>query len=128
MTQSPGGLVAAHDRRKPRSTPNVAAERTRTVASWLGRHTPDDLVSGVRAVARRKPGMFLTGAVITGVLAGRLTRNVGASRPESATPGPATARTSGPGDSNGVAPSPPPERPTYSNEPGGLPSDPPMPG
>lgn len=128
MTQSPGGLAAAHDRRKPPSTPNVAAQRTRTVASWLGRHTPDDLFSEVRVFARRRPGVFLAGAVITGVLAGRLTRNVGASRTESATPGPATGRRSGPGGSNGVAPSPPPEHPTYSNEPGGLPSDPPVPG
>jgi hypothetical protein len=34
------------------------------------------VVEEVRNFARRRPGTFLTGAVIVGVLAGRLTRNM----------------------------------------------------
>jgi hypothetical protein len=51
-----------------------AAERTRGVASWLDEREPGALVEEVRRFARRKPGAFLAGAAIAGVLAGRLTR------------------------------------------------------
>jgi hypothetical protein len=51
-----------------------AAERTRGVASWLDEREPGALVEEVRRFARRKPGAFLAGAAIAGVLVGRLTR------------------------------------------------------
>lgn len=57
-----------------------AADRTRDVASWLEQHEPGDLLTEVRAFARRRPGMFLAGAALAGVLAGRLTRGVVASQ------------------------------------------------
>jgi hypothetical protein len=51
-----------------------AADRTRTAASWLEDREPGDLVDEVRRFARRKPGVFLAGAALAGVLVGRLTR------------------------------------------------------
>jgi hypothetical protein len=52
------------------------ASRTRKVASWLDSREPGDLLDEVRGFARRKPGVFLAGAAVAGVLAGRLTRGV----------------------------------------------------
>lgn len=51
-----------------------ASERTRTVASWLEEREPGDLVVEVRRFAQRKPGIFLAGAALAGVVVGRLTR------------------------------------------------------
>ncbi len=51
-----------------------AAERARGVASWLDEREPGALIEEVRRFARRKPGAFLAGAAIAGVLVGRLTR------------------------------------------------------
>lgn len=53
-----------------------ASERTRTVASWLEDREPGDLLDEVRRFARRKPGVFLAGAALAGVVVGRLTRGV----------------------------------------------------
>jgi hypothetical protein len=53
-----------------------AAGHTRTVASWLEDRQPGDLLNEVRGFARRKPGVFLAGAALAGVLVGRLTRGV----------------------------------------------------
>lgn len=106
-----------------------AAERTRTVASWLDQHEPGDLLTEVRTFARRKPGVFLAGAALAGILAGRLTRGVVASQSESG-PDPAP---DGPPRPNGhtppvTPPVSPPVTPAYRNEPVGLPAEPPMPG
>jgi hypothetical protein len=57
-----------------------AAERARDVASWLEQHELGDLLTEVRTFARRRPGMFLAGAALAGVLAGRLTRGVVAAK------------------------------------------------
>jgi hypothetical protein len=51
-----------------------AAERTHGVASWLEHREPGDLIDEVRKFARRKPGVFLLGAVLAGAAVGRLTR------------------------------------------------------
>jgi hypothetical protein len=51
-----------------------AADRLGSLADWLGRREPGDLVDEVRRLARRRPGTFLIGAAVAGVLAGRLTR------------------------------------------------------
>ncbi|MBP2367757.1 hypothetical protein [Pseudonocardia parietis] len=53
-----------------------AAERAERLAGWLEEHEPGDLVEQVRTFARRRPGTFLAGAALAGVLAGRLTRGV----------------------------------------------------
>jgi hypothetical protein len=51
-----------------------AAERADRLADWLGRREPGDLVEEVRSFARRRPGAFLLGAAVAGVVVGRLTR------------------------------------------------------
>jgi hypothetical protein len=51
-----------------------AAERVRQAASWLDEREPGDLVGEVRRLGRQNPGTFLLGAVLAGVLVGRLTR------------------------------------------------------
>jgi hypothetical protein len=53
-----------------------AAGRTREVAQFLESREPGDLVEEIRSYARRRPGMFLLGAAVAGVLAGRLTKAV----------------------------------------------------
>jgi hypothetical protein len=51
-----------------------AAERLGGVADWIAAREPGDLVEEVRRFARRRPGTFLIGAAVAGILAGRLTR------------------------------------------------------
>lgn len=55
------------------------SERISDAASWLESREPSDLVHEVRRFARQRPGMFLAGAAVAGVVVGRLTRNVLAS-------------------------------------------------
>jgi hypothetical protein len=52
------------------------ATRAHGLADHLDRHEPTELLEQVRAYARRRPVVFLTGAAVLGVLAGRLTRNL----------------------------------------------------
>jgi hypothetical protein len=51
-----------------------AADKVTDLAHWLERRDPGSLVEEVRTYARRKPGTFLVGAAVAGILAGRLTR------------------------------------------------------
>jgi hypothetical protein len=51
-----------------------AHERVNSVADWLESRQPGDLLGEVRSYAQRRPGMFLLGAALAGVVAGRLTR------------------------------------------------------
>lgn len=64
-----------------------AANRAQGVASWLGGREPADLLDEVRGFARRRPGTFLLGAALAGVLAGRMTRGLAAAA-RSGEPGP----------------------------------------
>lgn len=50
------------------------AGRTRDLSTRLDGREPSDLLEDVRDFARRKPGMFLLGAIAAGVVAGRATR------------------------------------------------------
>ena len=49
------------------------AARVGGVASWLRHREPDELLEELRTWARRRPGVFLGGAAVAGVVAGRLT-------------------------------------------------------
>ena len=51
-----------------------ASNRVHRAASWLEWREPTDLLDEVRDFARRRPGTFLLGAALAGVLAGRMTR------------------------------------------------------
>ncbi len=53
-----------------------AAERIHGAASWLEQREPADLLQAVRDFARRRPGVFLAGAAVAGLAAGRLTRGM----------------------------------------------------
>lgn len=52
------------------------ADRAKQAADWLEHHEPGDLLDEVRRFGRRRPGAFLAGAALAGVLAGRLTRGM----------------------------------------------------
>jgi hypothetical protein len=49
------------------------ADQLHQFASWLHDREPSDLLEEVRSFARRRPGVFLLGAALAGVVAGRLT-------------------------------------------------------
>jgi hypothetical protein len=53
-----------------------AGDKVEQLADWLQSREPGDLVNEVRSFARRKPGVFLLGAAVAGVVAGRLTTGV----------------------------------------------------
>jgi hypothetical protein len=62
------------------------ADRADRLADWLGEREPGDLLDEVRSFARRRPGGFLVGAALAGVVVGRLTRGaVDAARSEPGT-------------------------------------------
>ncbi|HYH35464.1 MAG TPA: hypothetical protein VD814_09970 [Nocardioides sp.] len=52
------------------------AERAHAVSAWLEQREPTDVLDEVRRFARRRPGTFLLGAALAGVVAGRLTSGV----------------------------------------------------
>jgi uncharacterized protein YjbJ (UPF0337 family) len=56
------------------------ADLTQKVADFIEQREPAELVDEVRRYARRKPGTFLIGAALAGVVVGRLTRGVLANR------------------------------------------------
>lgn len=51
-----------------------AANQAQQVADWLESRDPQGLVQDVRSFARRRPGVFLLGAAVAGLTAGRVTR------------------------------------------------------
>jgi hypothetical protein len=53
-----------------------AAERVGEVGHWLENREPRELISDLSDFARRRPGVFLVGAALAGVVAGRLTRGL----------------------------------------------------
>jgi hypothetical protein len=62
-----------------------ASSSVENFASMLQNREPAELLDDVRSFARRKPGMFLLGAAVAGVLAGRLTSGVKASHSSTGT-------------------------------------------
>lgn len=53
-----------------------ARDRVRKAADWLDERDPDELLAELRKVGRNRPGGFVVGSLLAGVLAGRLTRGV----------------------------------------------------
>lgn len=115
-----------------------AATRAEAVASWLEGREPGDVLEEVKELARRRPGAFLAGAAVAGVLVGRLTRGLASdtgtpedTRPSSTptrvsgtTGTPAPVGTAGTAGSPGLAgepapvPLPPSATPLYGTGPG----------
>jgi hypothetical protein len=58
----------------------MLATKAREVSTFLSDHEPGDLIEEVRRFARQRPGTFLLGAAVAGVIAGRLTRGAALSR------------------------------------------------
>ena len=50
------------------------AQRVRSIGQQLDGREPSDLLEDLRSFARRRPGVFLAGAVISGVVVGRILR------------------------------------------------------
>jgi gas vesicle protein len=48
--------------------------RTRDIADWLDRHSPEDALDEVKQFAARRPGVFIALAAATGIVAARLTK------------------------------------------------------
>jgi hypothetical protein len=97
-----------------------AAERIHGAASWLEQREPADLLQAVRDFARRRPGVFLAGAVAAGLAAGRLTRGMtDAARSGSQRPG--TQRP--PREIPRGAAIPPPPDPDFTTPMPGYPAD-----
>ena len=127
-SQADGGMAAdvAHD----------VANRVRRLTSHVDGREPRDLLEDVRGYARRKPGTFLLGAMVAGMVAGRLTRGAKAAHDTSGTstaPGTGTAtvtyQTPVVADVGGRTPPPPVAAGTASGEPlagTGYPDAPPV--
>lgn len=48
--------------------------RTRDIAGWLERHSPEDALDEVKQFAARRPGVFIALAAASGIVAARLTK------------------------------------------------------
>jgi len=57
-----------------------AGDRAHAMADWLEQREPGDLLDELRRFARRRPGAFVFGALVAGVVAGRMTRGIVAAR------------------------------------------------
>jgi len=79
-----------------------ASSRLTDASSWLSQRDPGSLLDEVKTFARRKPGVFIAGALVAGVLAGRLTRAL----TETAKEEPAASGTTS-GTTSGVPATPP---------------------
>jgi hypothetical protein len=53
-----------------------ARDRVDSLANWLDGREPGQILDEVRSFARRRPGLFLVGALAAGMVAGRVTRGV----------------------------------------------------
>lgn len=62
------------------------AQQAKGLASHLDDRDPQDLLEDVRTFARRRPGTFLLGAVVAGVVVGRLTRGAKAAKDDQGAP------------------------------------------
>lgn len=60
------------------------SDRLSGAATWLGDRDPASVLQEVKRFARRKPGTFIFGAVVAGVVVGRLTRALAANASEEA--------------------------------------------
>jgi len=69
------------------------SSRLSTASTWLGDRDPSSLLQEVKGYARRKPGTFIVGAALAGILVGRLTRALASSASDAASSGSNVGRT-----------------------------------
>ncbi|WP_375489867.1 hypothetical protein [uncultured Jatrophihabitans sp.] len=86
-----------------------ARDRARSAAEWLDSRDPDEVVDGVRSLGRRRPGAYLTGSLVAGLLAGRLTRGVAAVHTDDTPAGPRSDDTTGSGGDHRATTPPTPQ-------------------
>jgi hypothetical protein len=79
------------------------SRRLSSAATWLGDRDPGSVLAEVKSFARRRPGTFIIGAAVLGVLAGRLTRALASNASDDHKPSP----TSGGGSPRAVGAIPP---------------------
>lgn len=116
------------------SVASEVAHHTQSITSYLDGREPGELLQDVRDFARRRPGAFLLGALVAGVVAGRLTRGVKDADPGTASGSASSGSTSSPArptssltdpvdagmsDSSGSIPPPP----SYPPQTAGLGTD-----
>lgn len=114
---SQGGLAA--------DVAREVATHARSLTSYLDGREPAELLDDVRDFARRRPGLFLAGALVAGVVAGRVARGV-KDAPSTGTPG-GSAQPSAPAPMYGAPPvtdagypDPPPVTPATTAAPAGY--------
>ncbi|MCD9199779.1 hypothetical protein [Aeromicrobium wangtongii] len=79
------------------------ADKTHQLSSHLEGRQPADLLEDLRGFARRRPGTFLAGAGIAGVLAGRLTRGAKAAPDTTSSSDSSSGSSTGTGGSSPLA-------------------------
>ena len=84
-----------------------ASERAHQAAGYLEGREPGDILDDLRSMARRRPGAFLAGAAVLGLVAGRVGRGVKDAGPSTSAP----TGTSNPYPSEPPRVAPPGERP-----------------
>lgn len=67
-----------------------ASTRLSSAASWLGERDPSSVLEEVKRFARRRPGTFILGAAVAGIVVGRLTRALAANASDEKSEGPST--------------------------------------
>jgi len=67
-------MASSADNSMAANLAHEVADRSRTLSSRLDGREPRELLDDVRSFARRKPGVFLAGSLLAGVVAGRLAR------------------------------------------------------
>jgi len=109
------------------------SQRLSSAGTWLSDRDPSSVLAEVKSFARRKPGTFIIGAAILGIVAGRLTRALASNASDerqNANNGmgtPASANRSGLVTSYPQQPATPPtveETPLYAQSSAGLGIDP----
>jgi F0F1-type ATP synthase membrane subunit b/b' len=75
------------------------SDKTRSLSQRLSEREPMDLLEDVRGFARQRPGAFLAGALVAGVVAGRLTRGAKKAHDGGSSPSTSTSLTSTPSTS-----------------------------
>jgi len=60
----------------PVRPPAAAPVRPSAAASWPDDRTLGDVLAGIRALARFRPGLVMTGAAFAGLVVGRVTRRL----------------------------------------------------